>query len=73
MSSPLPERSSITVKTAREILNESRDAAGESSLDNAISLLQTLHFNTASEEETLEANEQAAVDSYVREGFLSVS
>ena len=54
------------------MLNESRDAAGESSLDNAISLLQTLHFNTAFEEETLEANEQAAVDSYVREGLFSV-
>ena len=38
---------------AIQILNESREAAGESSLGNAISLLQTLHTNTASEEETL--------------------
>ena len=38
---------------AIQILNESREAAGESSLGNAISLLQTRHTNTASEEETL--------------------
>jgi len=54
---------------AIQILSESREAAGESSLGNAISLLQTLHTNTASEEETLKANEQTAVDSF--DSFMS--
>ena len=47
VSSPLPEKSGTTVETARcrhtVFLNGSSDTASESSLDNAISLLQTWH------------------------------